>query len=327
VDVTTMQQMVEETEARFGKAKRIWVMDRGMTSEANLEWLRRSGRKYVVGTPRSELRKWECKLSERVGWQTVRDGLVVKLCEAEDGKETFLLCRSDDRRIKEEAMHSRFRMRLLKKLGSLGRRLKNATMPVKRSQIDRQIGRMLEANSRASKIYEIDVVSCPQRASGVRLTIKLNRAFAQWAALSEGTYILRSNVNEWTAEELWRTYVQLCEAEAAFRIQKSDLQLRPIWHQRADRVRGHIFICFIAYALWKTLQGWQQGAQLGSSPRTLMAELAKIRAADVVLPLVDGGEARIRCVVRPDASQAALLDRMGLTLPSRLRGRLPGAEM
>src|SRR6185436_6087910 len=111
------------------------------------------------------------------GWQTVRDGLIVKLCEGADGKETFLLCRSEARRIKEEAMHGRFRKRLLKKLGSLGRRLKNASAPLKHSQIHRQIGRMLEANSRASRIYEIEVVACPKRASRVRLSIRLNRAF------------------------------------------------------------------------------------------------------------------------------------------------------
>jgi hypothetical protein len=302
-------------------------MDRGMVSEENLEWLRKTGRKYVVGTQRSELKKWEQRLAERRGWETVRDGLEVKLVRGPEGRETFLLCRSEDRRIKEAAMHARFRGRVLDRLGSLGRRLKHLTKAADRSQVERQIGRILGTNSRAANLYKIELVEDHRRASGLRVVLKSNRTWAQWAAMTEGTYILRSNVNAWTPEDLWRTYVQLCEAEAAFRIQKSDLQLRPVWHQREDRVRGHIFICFIAYALWKTMQGWQQGADLGSSPRTLMMELARIQSADVVLPLVDGGEARLRCVVRPSTAQATLLDRLGLSLPTRLRVRAPAPDM
>ena len=126
-------------------------------------------------------------------------------------------------------------------------------------------------------------------------------------------------MTEWTAEELWRTYVQLNEAEAAFRIQKSDLQIRPIWHQTENRVKAHILVCFLAYVMWKTLQGWQERAGLGSSPRTVLEEMHRIQSVDVVLPLVRGPEMRLRCVVRPDKAQAALLDRMGLELPRRLR--------
>ena len=109
------------------------------------------------------------------------------------------------------------------------------------------------------------------------------------------------------------------EAEEAFRIQKSDLSIRPVWHQRAERVKAHIFVCFIAYVLWKTLEKWQSRAGLGNSPRTILRELARIQSTDVVLPTVDGRELRLRCVVRPDTSQAALLDRLGLDLPYRLK--------
>ena len=133
------------------------------------------------------------------------------------------------------------------------------------------------------------------------------------------TYILRSNITDWSAEELWRLYIQLTEAEAAFRIQKSDLRIRPVWHQKPTRTKGHILVCFLAYALWKTLAGWQSRAGLGSSPRTVLEELQRIQSVDVVLPLEDGGELRLRCVVRPDKAQALLLDRLGLKLPQRLR--------
>jgi len=143
----------------------------------------------------------------------------------------------------------------------------------------------------------------------------------EWARHSEGCYVLRTNVTDWTAEDLWRTYIQLTEAEAAFRIQKSELSLRPVWHQKTDRVKAHIFVCFLAYVLWKTLEGWQRRAGLGSSPRTVLDELSTIQSTDVVLPLADGSnrEIRIRCVVRPDKSQGMLLDRLGLRLPERLR--------
>jgi hypothetical protein len=134
--------------------------------------------------------------------------------------------------------------------------------------------------------------------------------------------VLRTNLSDWTSEDLWRTYIQLSEAEAAFRIHKSELSLRPIWHQREDRVLAHILVCFLAYVLWKTLEQWQSRAGLGNSPRTIFEELAAIQSTDVVvLPTatLPERELRLRCVVRPDRAQAALLQRLGLRLPERLR--------
>jgi hypothetical protein len=117
--------------------------------------------------------------------------------------------------------------------------------------------------------------------------------------------------------------MQLVEAEAAFRIQKSDLKIRPVWHHKEERVQSHRLVCFLAYVLWKTLSGWQQKAGLGSSPRTILEEFKRINSVDVILPVDGGPELRLRCVVRPDKAQAALLNRLGLTLPKRLRPNLP----
>ncbi len=132
--------------------------------------------------------------------------------------------------------------------------------------------------------------------------------------------MLRTNIADWSAEDLWRTYIQLTDAEAAFRIQKSELAIRPVWHQRADRVQAHVLVCFLAYVLWKTLEQWRR------SPRTILEELGRIQSTDVVLPTQDGRELRLRCVVRPDVAQAALLDRLGLDLPHRLRVPAPIAH-
>ena len=320
-DVTTVEEIVEAMEARYGIADRVWVMDRGMSSAENVAWLQETGRRYLIGTPRSELKKWSGALAEARDWRTVRDGVEAKLCPGPEGSETFLLCRSADRREKERAMHERFAKRIEERLASLGRRIDRSRKPLDREAIGRQIGRILEKNSRAAGRYAIRVKHDSTKPAGLRLVWSAKPEWDDWARYSEGTYILRTNVHEWSEEELWRTYIQLTEAEAAFRIQKSELSIRPIWHQESERVQAHILVCFLAYVLWKTLEQWQRRAGLGNSPRTILDEIARIQSTDVVLPLADhpGRELRIRCVVRPDQAQAMLLDRLGLRLPERLR--------
>ena len=325
-DVTTVEEIVETMEARYGMAQRIWVMDRGMTSEDNLTWLRDTGRRYLVGTPKSELRKWARQIADAREWETVRDGIEAKRCAGPDGMETFVLIRSIERREKEHAIHARFIRRLEEALARLGRRIAHARRPLDRGRLERQLGRLLAHTSRAAGRYVIDLVADPSVPAGVRLAWTARPEWDDWARWSEGCYVLRSNILDWSPDELWRTYIQLTEAEAAFRIHKSDLSLRPIWHQRADRVQAHILVCFLAYVLWKTLEQWQRRAGLGQSPRTILEELRRIQSTDVVLPTTDGREFRLRCVVRPDPAQAALLDRLGLDLPQRLRIPSPLAQ-
>ncbi len=321
VDVTTVEEIVEAMEGRFGLAQRIWVMDRGMVSADNLTWLQASGRRYLIGASRGEVKKWSRQLAEERDWQTVRDGVEAKLCRGPDGAETFLLCRSHERREKERGMHARFATRIEGALETLGRRIARAKRPLERSALERQIGRLLERNQRAAARYQIRLEAAPETPAGLRLEWSAQAEWDEWARHSEGAYVLRTNVTEWTPESLWQTYVQLTEAEAAFRIQKSELGLRPIWHQKAERVEAHILVCFLAYVLWKTLEQWQKRAGLGRSPRTILHELGRIQSSDIVLPLADGSgrELRIRCVVRPDKAQALLLERLGLKLPERLR--------
>jgi transposase len=328
-DVTTVEEIVGTMESRYGMAQRIWVMDRGMTSAENIAWLRRTGRRYLIGTPKSELRKWSREISEARDWQQVRDGVEAKLCPGPDGAETFLLCRSVERRAKERAIHERFIQRLETALASLAQRIERSRRRLERDAIHEQIGRLRERYSRAAGRYDIRLVDEPSTTSGLRLNWSSRADWDAWTRHSEGCYVLRTNVTDWKAEDLWRTYIQLSEAEAAFRIQKSELSIRPVWHQTAPRVRAHILVCFLAYVLWKTLEQWQTRAGLGNSPRVLLDELATIHSTDVVLPLADhsGREVRIRCVVRPDRHQGTLLDRLGLHLPDRLRIPRSMAEM
>lgn len=318
-DVTTVEEIVETMEARYGLAQRIWVMDRGMTSEDNLTWLREGGRRYLVGTPKSELRKWARQIVDAQDWHAVRDGVEAKQCTGPDGAETFVLIRSVERREKERAMHARFSRRIEDGLARLGRRLQRARRALDARRLERQLGRLLALNTRAAGRYLIELVPDATVPAGVRLEWTARPEWDDWARWSEGCYVLRTNIADWSTDDLWRTYIQLTQAEAAFRIHKSDLSLRPIWHQKEDRVKAHILVCFLAYVLWKTLEQWQQRAGLGHSPRTILEELRRIQSTDVVLPTEDGRELRLRCVVRPDAAQAALLDRLGLELPERLR--------
>jgi transposase len=296
-------------------------MDRGMTSAENIAWLQQSGRRYLIGSHRGDVKKWSRQIADSRDWTTVREGIEVKLCPGPDGAETFLLCRSAERREKERGMHERFIARIDAGLESLARRLERARRRLDRGAIERQIGRLLERNARAAGRYTIRLLKDPSRPSRLRLAWSVHPEWEEWARSSEGCYILRTNIRDWTPETLWTTYIQLTDAEAAFRIQKSDLSLRPIWHQKPERVQAHILVCFLAYVLWKTLEQWQCRAGLGNSPRTILEELARIQSTDIVIPVADstGREVRIRCVVRPDKAQAALLDRLGLRLPERLK--------
>ncbi len=218
-------------------------------------------------------------------------------------------------------MHDRFSQRIEDGLAALARRIDKSNSGLDRGALERQIGRLLERNARAAARYAISITEEDSTPAGLKLTWSTRAEWNDWASISEGTYILRTNIHDWTDEELWKTYIQLTEAEAAFRIQKSDLCIRPIWHHKEGRIKAHILICFLAYVMWKTLQQWQSRAGLGDSPRTILTEFARIHAADIVLPLADASrrELRIRCVVRPAREQTILLQRLGLALPERLR--------
>ena len=313
-DVTTLREVVETMEKRYGQADRIWVLDRGMISERNIGFLKGGGRRYIAGTPRTMLKSFEKELLKE-DWQSVRAGLEVKLCPSPKGEEVFILCRSRERREKEKAMHVRFEKRIEEGLEKIAKSCGKRKYKV--ATIGKRLGRLLQRNSRAGRLFDTDVVEGSD--SRAKLVWNKQKAWRDWASLSEGCYLLRSNVTEWTAEDLWKAYIQLTEAEAAFRIQKSDLRIRPIWHQKAERVQGHILVCFLAYVLSKTLSQLCRRAGLGSEPRRVFEELSKIKVVDVVLPTRKGIDIRRRCVTQPTDHQAILLQRLGLHLPARIK--------
>jgi transposase len=321
-DSRTLQTIVATMEARHGLLGRVWITDRGMASAANLAWLRDTGRRYIIGAPKSELKKFGAELAGADGWRTVHEGVEVKLARHPETDETVILCRSADRRSKERAMHDKFSRRIEAALERLAARIARSKKRLDPAPLNRQIGRILQHNQRAAARFAIALEpdSCP---AGLRLRVVCNVAFDDWAALSEGAYLLRSNITDWSDQQLWKAYIQLTQAEAAFRIQKDQLNVRPIWHQREDRVQAHILVCFLAFVLWKTLEMWQSRAGLGNSPRTILEELARIQSHDVVLPTTTHGQIRLRCVTQPDPAQAALLDRLGIILPKRMRSAQP----
>jgi transposase len=317
-DSRTLQTIVTTMEAQHGMLGRVWIADRGMASAGNLAWLRQTGRRYIIGAPKSELKKFASALAAADGWRTVHEGVEVNLARHPETEETVILCRSADRRSKEQAMHDRFSRRIEAALERLAARIARSKKRLDPMPVNRQIGRILQQNQRAAARFtvELEADTCP---AGFRLRVARNASFDDWAALSEGAYLLRSNIADWSDAQLWKAYIQLTQAEAAFRIQKDQLNVRPIWHHRAERAQAHILVCFLAFALWKSLEMWQERAGLGNSPRTVLEELARIQSHDVVLPTAAHGQIRLRCVTQPDATQAALLDRLGIVLPKRMR--------
>ncbi len=320
-DVTTVEEMVALMEAKYGQAKRIWVMDRGMISEENIEFLRERGARYLVGTPKSQLKRFEAQLLEDKEWAQVQEGIEVKLVVHPDGGpgEQYLLCRSSARREKEAAMIERQRQRLRAQLEKTHQSLQRR--PAKEpGAIERRIGRWLGRFPAAERLLEVTVErNAAGRACALKISDRAERS--AWAAHAHGAYLLRTNCPEQEPAKLWRWYIQLTQAEDAFRISKSDLSLRPLFHQKTERVEAHILVCFLALALWRTLEMWMRGKGLGNCARQLLKEVATVRSLDVVLPVKERAnhqprELRLRVVARPDRPVAELLHRLGLELPT-----------
>jgi transposase len=315
-DVTTIEEIVTIMEDKYGQARRIWVLDRGMISEENIEFLRSRQARYVVGTPKAQLKGFEQELLHEEGWHQVQPGVEVKLVAHPDGQtsEQFILCRSSARRQKEAAMLELQRQRLLAKLQQLDQSLARHPRSDAGS-VERRIGRWLGRYPAAEKLLDVQLRRDAQgQAAGLEIVERGERT--AWAQHAHGAYLLRTNCTETDPVRLWRWYIQLQQAEAAFRTSKSDLALRPVYHQKTERVEAHILVCFLALALWRTLEMWMRSKGLGTCARQLLLEVSTIRSMDVILPVKNRGHLRLRLVARPDKPVAQLLAHLGLALPT-----------
>lgn len=319
-DVTTVEEIVTAMEQKYGKSERIWVMDRGMVSAENLAFLRSRKARYLLGTPRSQLKEYEAMLLEKEGWHEVQSGVEARLIPHADGKgtEQYVLCRSSARAEKESAMLQQQSERLCAELAKIDTALRHKAQ-ADIEAVGRRIGRWLGKYPAAARLTEAVVGrDAAGRACALSMSSKIERG--QWAHKSHGTYLLRTNCTEEDPALLWKWYIQLTQAEAAFRTAKSDLGLRPVFHQTTARVEAHILVCFLALALWRVLEMWMQGKGLGTCARKLIAEIATIRSMDVIVPVKRGdtkAEVRVRTVARPEKRVAELLTRLGLELPAR----------
>jgi transposase len=313
-DVTTVEDIVAKIESQYGRSERIWVMDRGMVSEDNLTFLQSNKRRYIVGTPKSQLKNFEQELLSQ-NWEQIRDGLEVKACHSLEGEETFVLCRSKERALKEKAIHERFEKRIEKGLEKISDSCRKRKQKI--GNIERRVGRLLGANSRAAGLFKVEVKEGEKDKA--EMVWEKIEAWRSWAELSEGYYMLRTNITNWGARELWEAYIQLTQVETAFRIQKSDLKIRPIWHQKEERVKAHILVCFLAYVLWKMLGPMCHKAGLGDEPRKVFDEIAQIKVVDVIMPTRQGTIITKRCIAQPTEAQSILLQKLGLRLPQYMK--------
>jgi transposase len=312
-DVTTLEEMVGLMEDKYGQARRVWVMDRGIASEENLQWLRRRGALYLVGTPKKQLKKYEAALLDESDWTAIQAGLEVKMVETPEGTERFILCRSADRAAKERAMLQRQVDRLREQLDKIDASLRRKPK-AKIGPIERRIGRWMGRYPAAAAVFTVELEYDNQQQA-CALAVQEHTDRYQWACRAHGAYILRTNYVEGDESDLWKWYIQLTQAEAAFRTSKTDLNLRPVFHQIAERVQAHVLVCFLSLAMWRVLEMWMSAKGLGSCARQLLLELDELRSMDVVLPTKEAGEIRLRVVAKPEKPLAQLLIRLGIELP------------
>jgi len=325
-DVSTMETILRMVERKYGKARRIWVFDRGIVSEENLAAIRKRGGQYLVGTPRSQMKPFEAELLKD-DWTRVRPEVEVKKAAIPQGEETFILCRTSGRKEKEKAIRKRFSTRMEDALKRLAKTIETGRLK-DRNKMERRLGRIQASHPQVNDLYEVGLRDTPE---GVRLFWTIQEERQAWRSLREGAYMLRTNLQAGTAEELWSRYMQLTEAEASFRALKSELSIRPLFHQLEPRVKAHVMVAFLGYALWVTLKhllkrrpavapqtstSGVHNAQPLSAMKAL-ALLSTLQSADIVLPTTDGREIRLRRITEPTAEQKSLLQQLGLSLPER----------
>jgi transposase len=327
-DVSTMETILRMVERKYGKARRIWVFDRGIVSEENLAAIRKRDGQYLTGTPRSQMKQWEAELLKD-DWTQVRPEVEIKKVSIPQGEETYILCRTSGRKEKEKAIRNRFSNSMETALKGLEKAIVTGRLK-DRNKMERRLGKIQARHPQVNDLYDL---ALKDTAEGVRLFWEIKEDRKNWRESREGAYLLRTNLQAETAEELWSKYMQLTEAEASFRALKSELSIRPLFHQLEPRVKAHVMVAFLGYALWVTLKHLLKrrpaivpkpsasGAENAQpmTPMRAIALLSTLQSADIVLPTTDGREIRLRRITEPTVEQKSLLRQLGISLPEHLQ--------
>jgi DDE family transposase len=324
-DKTTLRQFLAKIEAMYGRARRTWIMDRGIPTEATLKEMREAGTQYLVGTPRSMLGKLEQSFADKP-WQQVHDSMQVKLAQHEG--EFYVLAHSDQRQLKEKAMHRRRFKAYGRGLHVLRRRCR----PGQRNRLSRDtlLGRLAVLKQQAGRMSGAVIVHVPeegQRPTPENFHYQLNAAFSRDSLDRDGSYVLRSNAAQSDATTMWSMYMQLTFIEAAFKSMKSDLAIRPVFHQLQHRVEAHLFVAFMGYCLMAALRKLIEPAAPGLSPRAVLEQLGAIKMVDVCLPATDGRWLIMPRYTEPEPEQSMLLQKLGLSLPAQPPPRIRAGEL
>ena len=324
-DKTTLRQFLAKIEQMYGKARRTWIMDRGIPTEATLREMREAGTQYLVGTPRSMLGKLEQQFADKP-WQQVHEAMAVKLTQHEG--EFYVLAHSDQRQLKEKAMRRRRFKAYVRGLHALRRRCRSGH----RSRIKRDtlLGQMAVLKQKAGRMAAAVSVHIPdegQRPTPENFHYELNGEAYQEGLERDGSYILRSNVTQADATTMWSMYMQLVWVESAFKSMKSDLAIRPIWHQVQGRVEAHLFVAFMGYCLMAALRKRLEPAAPGLSPKAVLEQLGAIQMVDVCLPTNDGRWLIMPRYTEPEPEQLMLLEKLRLTLPAQPPPRIRSGKL
>jgi transposase len=327
-DVSTMETILRMVERKYGRARRIWIFDRGVVSEENLAAIRKRGGQYLTGTPRSQMKQFEAELLKD-DWTRVRPEVEVKKVPIPRGEETYILCRTAGRTEKEKAIRNRFSNSMETALKGLEKAIVTGRLK-DRNKMERRLGKIQARHPQVNDLYDLALRDTPE---GLRLFWEMKEDRKNWRESREGAYLLRTNLQAEAAQELWSKYMQLTEAEASFRALKSELSIRPLFHQLEPRVKAHVMVAFLGYALWVTLKhllkrrptidAKSSGERVDDvepmSPMKAIALLSTLQSGDIVLPTTDGREIRLRRITEPTAEQKSLLRQLGISLPEHLQ--------
>ena len=305
-DSTTLSDFLDRIEQRYGRANRIWVMDRGIPTEDSLAKMRRIGASYLVGTPKGRLSKLEqAFLTEP--WARVREGVQVKRLATEE--DIYVLAQSDARIDKERGMRRKRLRRYVDRLQAL------QSQRLTRDQLLMKLGAAKHEAGRAANLIKVEIPK--GSATSARLEFKLQRDKLRQVRRREGRYLLRTNLTAQAPEQLWTFYIQLTEVEQAFKELKHDLAVRPLYHQKESRIEAHIFVAFLAYCLQVTLKAKLRPLAGGITPREVLAKFKTMQMVDVRIPTTDGRELVLSRYTQPEAEHRMLLEQLRLTLPQQ----------